>query len=634
MDGREKRALHFLIFAAYLVVSSSPSAGLIRLAVNGSTQCSGRVEIYNSYSYPYYSWGTVCDDGWDLKDAEVVCREQSYGIALEALGSAYFGQGTGTFLHSNVDCSGSETSLDNCRYSSYISYYCHHGRDAGVVCSVSNPEPTISLYSNEVTWGQDVSITCSVSEKFSGGTFILQKTSGSFSQSQTSSTSSVTFNLHNVNFDHDGLYQCQYMKTSQRFSSSSVRLSVTERNQCRGRLWSTRNPNKQKTLQAEARKNPDRLTTKEKWMSLSNNNKTGNIFFSPFSISSALAMVMLGARGNTATQMSECLQAKDCWGDVHSSFAKLLTELKRPEAPFTFSVANRLYREKSCPFTQKFLIQSKKHYSTELESVDFKTRSEEVRIDVNNWVQKNTPGNITEVVDEDDLNELTRLVLFTATHFRGSWKKDFSWSKTYDAQFWLKKNDSKPVKMMKQEGNFACTFIEEANCKILEMPYSGEEVSMLIFLPAEIEDDTTGLEKLEKELTSEKFVAWTHPGKMQTCYIDVRLPRFTLEETYDLNTVLSSMSMVDAFDHTKCDFSGMSGHKDLVLSKVIHKAFVKVHEKATEATFVDMCWFEYCSGKIMRGNLNSFIADHPFLFFIRHNPTMNILFAGRFCCPV
>ncbi|XP_019212019.1 leukocyte elastase inhibitor isoform X5 [Oreochromis niloticus] len=369
---------------------------------------------------------------------------------------------------------------------------------------------------------------------------------------------------------------------------------------------------------------------------LSNNNKTGNIFFSPFSISSALAMVMLGARGNTATQMSKCLQTKDCWGDVHSSFAKLLTELNRTDSPFTFTVANRLYREKSCPFTQEFLIQSKKHYRAELESVDFKTRSEEVRIDINNWVQQHTPGNITEVVDEDDLNELTRLVLFTATHFRGSWKKDFLYSKTYDAQFWLNKNDSKPVKMMKQEENFMCTFIEEANCKILEMPYSGEEVSMLIFLPAEIEDDTTGLEKLEKELTYKKFVAWTHPGKMQTCYIDVRLPRFTLEETYDLNTVLSSMSMVDVFDHTKCDFSGMSGHKDLVLSKVIHKAFVKVHEKATEATFVDMCWGEFHSGKKSWSNfdLKSFIADHPFLFFIRHNPTMNILFAGRFCCPV
>ncbi|CAI5673809.1 unnamed protein product [Oreochromis niloticus] len=225
MEGREKRALHFLILVAYLVVSPSPSAGWIRLAGSWSTRCSGRVEIYNSY--PYSSWGTVCDYGWDLKDAEVVCRELNCGIALQARRSAYFGQGTGNILRSNVDCSGSEISIDNCRYSSYSSYSCHHGRDAGVVCSETLPQPTISLYSNEVTWGQGISITCSVSYKFSGGTFILQKTSSSFSQSQTSSTSSVIFNLHNVNFDHDGLYQCQYMKTSQRFSSSSVRLSVT-----------------------------------------------------------------------------------------------------------------------------------------------------------------------------------------------------------------------------------------------------------------------------------------------------------------------------------------------------------------------------------------------------------------------
>ncbi|XP_019209739.1 uncharacterized protein LOC109194238 isoform X1 [Oreochromis niloticus] len=216
---------HFPI-AAYLVASPSPSAGQIRLAGSGSTRCSGRVEIYNSLRH---SWGTVCDDGWwDLKDAEVVCRELGCGIALQTQWSNHFDQGRVNAFRSNVGCSGSETSLDNCFYATPLSYnYCNHGQDAGVVCSETLPEPTISLYSNEVTWGQGISITYSVSDKFSGGTFILQKTSGSFSQSQTSSTSSVTFNLHNVNFDHDGLYQCQYMKTSQRFNSSSVRLSVT-----------------------------------------------------------------------------------------------------------------------------------------------------------------------------------------------------------------------------------------------------------------------------------------------------------------------------------------------------------------------------------------------------------------------
>uniref|UniRef100_A0A3B4FWL7 Serpin B6 n=1 Tax=Pundamilia nyererei TaxID=303518 RepID=A0A3B4FWL7_9CICH len=366
-------------------------------------------------------------------------------------------------------------------------------------------------------------------------------------------------------------------------------------------------------------------------------------FFSPFSISSALAMVMLGARGNTATQMSEVQYTCSHTNTkiiVQNSIYKIIVQNSCSGTHLTHAGCSDVnlgscwkplisdvrdfagVNLQMCRlWFQEFLIQSKKHYRAELESVDFKTRSEEVRIDVNNWVQQHTP-------DEDDLNELTRLVLFTATHFKGIWNKHFSWSETYDAQFWLNKNDSKSVKMMKQEEDFACTFIEDANCKILEMPYCGKEVSMLIFLPAEIEDDTTGLEKVEHLHTRDV------PGQMQTCHIDVRLPRFTLEETYDLNTVLSSMGMVDAFDHTKCDFSGMSGRKDLVLSKVIHKAFVKVHEKATQATFEVMGWCELQSGKIRRATLKSFIADHPFLFFIRHNPTMNILFAGRFCCPV
>ncbi|XP_039463710.1 deleted in malignant brain tumors 1 protein-like isoform X1 [Oreochromis aureus] len=126
----------------------------------------------------------------------------------------------------DVDCSGSETSLNDCRHRGLRTHNCGHSEDAGVVCSEILPEPTLSLYSNEVTWGQGVKINCSVSEKFSGGTFILQKTSSSFSQTKPSSTSSVIFNLRNVNFDHDGLYQCQYMKISRRFSSSSVRLTV------------------------------------------------------------------------------------------------------------------------------------------------------------------------------------------------------------------------------------------------------------------------------------------------------------------------------------------------------------------------------------------------------------------------
>ncbi|KAM4534246.1 leukocyte elastase inhibitor A-like [Odontesthes bonariensis] len=167
---------------------------------------------------------------------------------------------------------------------------------------------------------------------------------------------------------------------------------------------------------------------------------------------------------------------------------------------------------------------------------------------------------------------------------------------------------------------------------ILEMPYKGKKLSMLILLPKEIEDDTTGLEKLEKHLTYEKFMEWTHSDTMTLVKVEVHLPQFKMEETYDLNKVLTSMGMRDAFDVTKCDFSGMSGNKELFLTKVSHKAFLEVNEKGTEAAAAS------AESLTERGcsdfKLAYFYADHPFLFFIRHNTTMSLLFAGRFCSPV
>ncbi|XP_070783964.1 leukocyte elastase inhibitor A-like isoform X2 [Enoplosus armatus] len=192
-------------------------------------------------------------------------------------------------------------------------------------------------------------------------------------------------------------------------------------------------------------------------------------------------------------------------------------------------------------------------------------------------------------------------------------------------------NDTKPVEMMRQKTYFPFAFIPEANCQILEIPYKGKELSMLIFLPKEIEDDTTGLDKLEKQLTCEKLVEWTRPDMMPEVEVVVDLPRFKLEKTYDLNDVLESIGMVDALDDRKSDFSGMSGTKDLVLSKVAHKAFVEVNEEGTEAASATACFFEM---QCLNLNLAYFTADHPFLFFIRQNTTMSILFAGRFCSPV
>uniref|UniRef100_A0A674PBG8 Serpin B6 n=1 Tax=Takifugu rubripes TaxID=31033 RepID=A0A674PBG8_TAKRU len=347
---------------------------------------------------------------------------------------------------------------------------------------------------------------------------------------------------------------------------------------------------------------------------LSDHDTTANIFYSPFSISSALAMVLLGARGNTAKTEPWFFSSDD----VHVSFSQLLNELHKENAPYALSVANRLYGEQSYQFVEDFLGSTKKHYRAELESVDFRAAAETSRSNINSWVEKQTEGKIKDLLAKGIVTGDTRLVLVNAIYFKGNWDKQFK-----------EKNSSKPVKMMHQSSKFPFTFIPEATCQVLELPYVGKELSMLIFLPNQMEDSTTGLEKLEKLLTYDNFMEWTRPDMMDVVEVQVGLPRFKMEEKCNMKNILVSMGMVDAFDVAASDFSGMSPANDLVLSEVIHKAFVEVNEEGTEAAAA--------TGAVM--NLRSarhserFYADHPFLFFIRHNPSRNILFAGRYCSP-
>ncbi|XP_023806208.1 leukocyte elastase inhibitor-like isoform X6 [Oryzias latipes] len=362
---------------------------------------------------------------------------------------------------------------------------------------------------------------------------------------------------------------------------------------------------------------------------LSNEDKMANVFYSPFSISSALAMVMLGARGTTASQMTKSLKLRDSQDQVHASFAELLGQLNKPKASYALSVANRLFGEQTYQFVEEFLGNSRKHYKAELEKVNFMQGSEAARLNINTWVEKQTQGKIKDILAEGSLNNLTRLVLVNAIYFKGNWNKKFDAQETRDADFRLNKNAKKTVKMMYRTSKFPLTYIPEINCQILEMPYKDKELSMLVFLPTDIEDSTTGLEKLEKALTYENFMEWTRPDMMNEVEVRVGFPRFKMEQKYDMKKVLVSMGMADAFDMSKCDFSGMSPANDLVLSEVFHKAFVEVNEEGTEAAAAT------AAVMMLRCALMpaAFIADHPFLFFIRHNSSMSILFAGRYCSP-
>ncbi|KAJ8376546.1 hypothetical protein SKAU_G00071260 [Synaphobranchus kaupii] len=365
---------------------------------------------------------------------------------------------------------------------------------------------------------------------------------------------------------------------------------------------------------------------------ISESKKTDSVFYSPLSISSALAMVYMGARGNTATQMSESLHFHKADDDIHAGFSKLLSDLNQKGAPYALSLANRLYGEKSFNFEENYIQDTKKFYEAELETVDFISNAEVARVNINSWVEKQTQEKIKNLLLEGTVDHMTRLVLVNAIYFKGNWEKKFKEADTREVEFKLNKNESKPVQMMHQTARFALTFISEVNCQILEMPYIGKELSMLILLPQKIEDDSTGLMRLERKLTYEKLIEWTQPNVMKNIETKVALPKFKMEETYNLKDILVSMGMEDAFNVSKSDFSGMSPSNGLVVSKVVHKSFVEVNEEGTEAAAATAV-MSRAQCLTLQPPPIFFIADHPFLFFIRHNPTQSILFYGRFCSP-
>nr|XP_021509336.1 leukocyte elastase inhibitor [Meriones unguiculatus]XP_021509337.1 leukocyte elastase inhibitor [Meriones unguiculatus]XP_021509339.1 leukocyte elastase inhibitor [Meriones unguiculatus]XP_021509340.1 leukocyte elastase inhibitor [Meriones unguiculatus]XP_021509341.1 leukocyte elastase inhibitor [Meriones unguiculatus] len=365
----------------------------------------------------------------------------------------------------------------------------------------------------------------------------------------------------------------------------------------------------------------------ELFHSLSENSSTGNIFISPFSISSALAMVFLGARGNTAAQLSKTFHF-DAVDDIHARFQSLNAEVSKRGASHTLKLANRLYGEKTYNFLPEFLTSTQKLYGADLAPVDFQHASEDARKEINQWVKGQTEGKIPELLAVGVVDSMTKLVLVNAIYFKGMWQEKFMKRDTTDAPFRLNKKDTKTVKMMYQKKKFPFGYIPDLKCKVLEMPYQGGELSMIILLPEDTEDESMGLKKIEEQLTSEKLREWTKCENLETIDVHVKLPRFKLEESYTLNSNLGRLGVQDLFTSSKADLSGMSGSRDLFISKIVHKSFVEVSEEGTEAAAatggIALCMFL---------PEEEFTVDHPFLFFIRHNPTANLLFLGRVCSP-
>lgn len=354
----------------------------------------------------------------------------------------------------------------------------------------------------------------------------------------------------------------------------------------------------------------------------------GNVFVSPLSISSALAMVYLGAKGDTAEQMAKALSFGSGEG-VHADFQALNADINSPSASYILKLANRLYGEKTSDFLAQFLEDTEKYYKADSRGVDFIGAPEACRAEINTWVEQQTENKIKDLLKPGTVSTMTRLALVNAIYFKGNWKNRFDAANTKEMLFKISHNENKPVQMMFQMKKLPYNYIAEFNLQVLELPYIDEELSMFILLPEEAKGRSTSLHKLEKKLTRERLEEWTNRENMDTnTDVLVHLPKFKLEEDYELNEPLAKLGMTDVFCSAKADLSGMNGAGGLFLSTVAHKAFVEVNEEGTEAAAATAGMVSFC---MLREE--HFTADHPFLFFIRHNKTKSILFFGRFSSP-
>ncbi|KFQ74425.1 Leukocyte elastase inhibitor B, partial [Phoenicopterus ruber ruber] len=236
---------------------------------------------------------------------------------------------------------------------------------------------------------------------------------------------------------------------------------------------------------------------------------------------------------------------------------------------------------------------------------------------------------IKDLFPPGSIDSTTVLALVNAIHFKGQWAIKFEEKNTREMPFRLNKRDDRNVPMMCRKGKYKIAIRQEEQVTVLELPYTGEELSMFILLPENIYDESTGLEQLESAITYEKLAEWTNMENVHPQKIVVYLPRFRMEESCELVPVLQALGMRDAFVPEQADFSGLSREPGLFLSKAIHKSFVEVNEEGTEAaaatgvTIIPLCLhIPY-----------EFRADHPFLFLIKHNLSKNILFFGRCCSP-
>jgi serpin B len=347
-----------------------------------------------------------------------------------------------------------------------------------------------------------------------------------------------------------------------------------------------------------------------------------NLIFSPYSIDTALLMTYAGAHGDTAAEMARVLHlpAGLAPADLHQAAGKLIARFQtaRDHASGTLRVANALWAQQGVQWLPPFLDLLDKNYQAKLATLNF-ADAEQARKTINDWVAQQTADKIQQLISSGVLNADTRLVLTNAVYFKADWQDPFEKFMTADGDFHVGgKPETVKTSMMHRTGGVL--FMQDDQLQAIEMPYAGDDLAMLVLLPRSVD----GLAAVESKL-DEPMLGHVVAGLSST-QVAMALPKYKIAQRLALGSVLRTLGMDKAFDPREADFSAMDGNRDLVISDVLHQAYVAVDEQGTEAAAA--------TGMVMGATAimaspTAFDADHPFVFLIRDTKTGVILFVGR-----
>ncbi len=357
----------------------------------------------------------------------------------------------------------------------------------------------------------------------------------------------------------------------------------------------------------------------------------GNLFFSPYSISVALAMTYAGARGGTEQQMANTMHFAPTGDKLHAVYnfldQKLASRAKQQTGDggqaFQLDIANSIWGQDGFSFLPSFLDILSQNYGAGMRVTDFVQSPEASRQAINDWVSQQTQDKIHDLFPEGSIDNNTRLVLANAIYFKASWATPFTSSATQNKPFYLLDKNLVDVPMMTAPVDNQMLYYKGDGVQSVVLPYEGNQVSMVIVMPDEGQYD-----KFETGLTSGELNQIFQSAQNKS--IQLSMPKFKIESQFGLAETLSAMGMKDAFDPSQADFSGMDGNKDLYITSVMHKAFINVDEQGTEAAAATGVAVGLLS---MPQEPMRFTVNRPYLFFIRDNETGTILFAGRVLNP-